>query len=157
MKKIKVIGCGSLLMGDDAAGCIVARKLQEMDLPEHVEVLEAGTPGLNLLNLMKPGERVIIVDAVFTGNKPGTIEIFSEDQIPKPERMPFSAHQIAIPETIALGKIVEPESMPDSIEIWGIEVKIPVEFRFEISEPIKEAVEKVVEKLRIELKSKITT
>jgi len=151
MKKIKVIGCGSLLMGDDAAGCIVARKLQKMDLPGNVEVLEAGTPGLNLLNLMEPGERVIIVDAVYTGSEPGTIEIFLEDQIPRPEKMPFSAHQIAIPEAITLGRAVEPERMPDSIEIWGIEVKMPVEFRFKISPPIEKAVVKVVEMLRVEL------
>jgi hydrogenase maturation protease len=152
MKKIKVIGCGSLLMGDDAVGCVVARELLEENLPENVEVVEAGTPGLNLLCLMEPGERVIIVDAVVTGEREeGEMEIFLESRIPKPSQMPLSAHSIAIPEAIALGKQVQPELMPDSIEIWGIEVKTPVIEKMEMTEKIKKAVPGVIRRLLKEL------
>jgi hydrogenase maturation protease len=151
MQKIKIIGCGSLLMGDDAAGCLVVRKLKEEKLPENVEIIEAGTPGLDLLNMIEPGERVIIVDAVITGEADeGTISIFTEDKLPKPSQMPVSAHQIAIPETLALGRKVQPELMPESIEIWGIEIKDTLVRKptGELSEKVKAAIVQMVEKIK---------
>lgn len=151
MNKIKIIGCGSLLMGDDAIGCIIARKLQELDLPLHVEVIEAGTPGLNLLNIMEPGDDVIIVDAVVTGEEEGTLQIFTEEDLPKPQQMPMSAHHVAIPETIALGRQVQPELMPSSIKIWGIEIKPPILMKFEMSEVIANTIPLVLERLKNEL------
>jgi hydrogenase maturation protease len=152
MKQIKVIGCGSLLMGDDAAGCIAARKLQGMELPPKIKIIEAGTPGLNLLNIMKPGEHIIIIDAVCTGEKPGTIAIFSEDDLPAPLQMPASAHQLAIPETIALGRAAQPELMPENIEIWGIEIELPVKMKMELSPEVENAIDRLVYKLAEKLK-----
>lgn len=151
MKKIKIIGCGSLLSGDDAVGCIIARELKKLDLPESVTVIEAGTPGLDLLNLMEPGDRVIIVDAVVTGQMEiGDFMVFSQEQLPRPTQMPVSAHHIAIPEAIALGYKIQPELMPDSIEIWGIEIKAPLVRKMELSGDVKKAIPLVVEKLKEE-------
>jgi len=48
-----VIGCGNEWASDDAIGLQVIRSLQESNetrLPDGVELIEAGTPGLNLLN-----------------------------------------------------------------------------------------------------------
>jgi hydrogenase maturation protease len=154
MQKIKIIGCGSRLMGDDAVGCIVAAKLKEENLPDNIRVIEAGTPGLDLLNMMEPDERVIIVDAVITGEaNEGTIRIFTGDKLPKPKHMPVSAHQIAIPETLALGRNVQPELMPDLIEIWGIEIKdrLVREPSDEMSEIIKKASVLMIEKIKNEI------
>lgn len=151
MSKIKIIGCGSRLMGDDAIGCVVARELSQLSLPRNVVVEEAGTPGLNLLSLMHPGDRVIIIDAVVTGEKaPGTLTVYQGDDLPKPSQMPISAHHIAIPETIALGWELQPELMPDSIEIWGIEVKTPILKKMEMSDEIARVVPHVLEKIREE-------
>lgn len=151
MRKIKIIGCGSLLMGDDAVGCIIARKLRDMELPPFVEVVEAGTPGLNLLNIMEPGDDVIIVDAVVTGGEEGTLQIFTEDDLPKPSQMPMSAHQVAIPETITLGRQAQPELMPSSIKIWGIEIKPPILLKYGMSEAVEKAIPMVLEKLKREV------
>jgi hydrogenase maturation protease len=152
MQRLKVIGCGSLLMGDDAVGCAVARELQKESLPGHVKVIEAGTPGLDLLNLMEAGERVIIVDAVVTGcREAGAFHVFREEEIPRPGEMPASAHAIAIPEAIALGRQLEPERMPDVIEIWGVEILPPVLKEMQMSGPVARAVPRVVEMLKNEI------
>ena len=152
MERIKIIGCGSLLMGDDAVGCIIARKLQKMSLPKHIKVIEAGTPGLDLLNLMEPDERVIIIDAVVTGKgNVGDIKIYKDNELPSSHQMPLSAHHIAIPETIELGKRVQPDLMPKSIEIWGIEVKAPLIRTMELSEEVSSAIPKVIDRLKREL------
>ncbi len=154
MKKTRIIGCGSLLMGDDAAGCQVARRLQEMDLPDHVEVIEGGTPGLKLLSIMQPGERVIIVDAVVTGAPAGTLHHFLEEDLPKPSVLPYSAHAIAIPEAIALGRHLEPELMPDTIEIWGIEVTTPLIKKMETSREVSRGIDEMTQRLVRELNIK---
>jgi hydrogenase maturation protease len=152
MDKIKIIGCGSLLMGDDAIGCIIARKLKSLKLPEHVTVIEAGTPGVDLLNMINPDERVIIIDAVITNEvEEGTLRVFTEDALPKPAQMPLSAHQIAIPEAIALGRKIQPELMPKSIEVWGIEIKQLIINKEGLSEKVEAAVPVVVEKVVNEL------
>ncbi|MCE1245442.1 MAG: hydrogenase maturation protease [Firmicutes bacterium] len=148
MKKLKIIGCGSLLTGDDAAGCKVAENLLKMNFPPDVKIIEAGTPGLNLLHLMEPGDNVIIIDAVCSGKPAGTITVFSEAELPQPEQMPLSAHQLAIPEAIKLGRTVQPELMPQSIEIWGIEVTLPLKSKMEISPEIKTAIQKMTEKVK---------
>ena len=134
-------------MGDDAAGCLVVRKLRQHDLPKGVKLIEAGTPGLNLLHIMEPGERVIIVDAVSSGMPAGTITVYSEEEMPKPAQMPASAHQLAIPEAIILGRTVQPELMPKSIEIWGIEVDLPLKLKNSLSSEVEKAIDIMAERI----------
>ncbi|MCK5235335.1 MAG: hydrogenase maturation protease [Deltaproteobacteria bacterium] len=61
---LTVIGLGSPLMGDDGVGLEVAHRLKHEELPGSVEVLSAGTPGIDLIDMITNRERVIIVDAV---------------------------------------------------------------------------------------------
>ena len=51
-------------MGDDGAGIEVVNELQELALPEYVDVIDGGTPGVGLIDMMSGYSRVIVVDAV---------------------------------------------------------------------------------------------
>jgi len=51
-------------MGDDGAGIEVVNELQELALPEYVDVVDGGTPGVGLIDMMSGYSRVIVVDAV---------------------------------------------------------------------------------------------
>ena len=47
-KPVRILGVGNVLMGDDGFGPYVARTLgARYELPEHVEVQDVGTPGLD--------------------------------------------------------------------------------------------------------------
>ena len=63
-ERLLIIGLGNPLMGDDGAGIQVVNELRESDLPEYVDVIDGGTPGVGLIDLMSGYSRVIVVDAV---------------------------------------------------------------------------------------------
>ncbi|KPK22748.1 MAG: hypothetical protein AMK69_19195, partial [Nitrospira bacterium SG8_3] len=66
-KHIVILGVGNLLLSDEGVGVHVARKLMEMDLPAGVEVIEGGTDGFRLMNVVTEADRLIVVDAVKGG------------------------------------------------------------------------------------------
>jgi hydrogenase maturation protease len=63
-ERLLIIGLGNPLMGDDGVGIQVVNELRESDLPEYVDVIDGGTPGVGLIDLMSGYSRVIVVDAV---------------------------------------------------------------------------------------------
>ncbi len=87
--EILVIGCGNILFEDDGFGPAVTVALEEYfkehELPENVLVLDAGTGGPHYIFSL-PNEmwkKLIIVDIVEFGAEPGTLRIFSVDELPE--------------------------------------------------------------------------
>jgi len=63
-ERLLILGLGNPLMGDDGAGIQIVNELRESDLPEYVDVIDGGTAGVGLIDLMSGYSRVIVVDAV---------------------------------------------------------------------------------------------
>ncbi len=63
-ERLLIVGLGNPLMGDDGAGIEVVNMLRDLSLPEFVDVIDGGTPGVGLIDLMSGYGRVILVDAV---------------------------------------------------------------------------------------------
>lgn len=63
-ERLLIIGLGNPLMGDDGAGIYIVEELKKSDLPEYVDVIDGGTAGVGLIDLMSGYSRVIVVDAV---------------------------------------------------------------------------------------------
>ena len=63
LRPILIVGLGNPLQADDGVGCRVAEALEGHQLPPGVEVMDAGTPGVGLINLLEGRQRAIIVDA----------------------------------------------------------------------------------------------
>lgn len=116
-----ILGVGNPLMGDDAAGVLVAQRLlQRHDLPEHVTVIDGGTDGLGLIPVMEPYRRVILVDAVPMGLPPGAIRRFTWDDIRINDREPgFSLHQSDLTQALALAAALG--SLPPQVVFYGIQ------------------------------------
>jgi hydrogenase maturation protease len=70
---ILVLGVGNYLMGDEGVGVHVAQKMEKMDLPFYVDVVDGGTGGFFLMGYFDMYEKVIFVDATMDGKPPGTI------------------------------------------------------------------------------------
>jgi hydrogenase maturation protease len=87
-----VIGLGSILMGDDAAGPHVLRRLEaEYELPPGIEVLDLGTPGPELAHIVEGLDALIVADTLRTpGAAPGEVRLLRRDDIlrgPQPDRL----------------------------------------------------------------------
>lgn len=80
MKPILILGLGNPLCGDDGVGCEIVQALAGRALPPDVEVMDGGTPGIGLLNLLEGRRRVILVDAAEMGRAPGSVARFRPDE-----------------------------------------------------------------------------
>ncbi len=66
-----ILGVGNVLLSDEGIGVHVANELSTMELPPGVSVVEGGTDGFRLLNIITEADRLIVVDAVKGGPSPG--------------------------------------------------------------------------------------
>jgi len=93
-----ILGVGNLLLSDEGVGVHVANKLMEMDLPAGVEVIEGGTDGFRLMNVVTGADRLIVVDAVKGESPPGSIYRFDINDVPSsPEKSATSGLNYAFP------------------------------------------------------------
>lgn len=98
-KSILILGCGNVLLGDDGFGPAVAQKLcANFAIPDAVCVLDAGSSVREILfdtilSEKKPS-KIVIVDAMDCGRRPGELFWLDIDALPKIKLDDFSMHQI---------------------------------------------------------------
>jgi hydrogenase maturation protease len=81
MRSILVAGVGNAWLRDDGFGGEVARRLTERELPQGVEVMDAGTGGLDLAyEVMRGYDALVIVDVSRQGGDPGTLYVMEPDE-----------------------------------------------------------------------------
>ena len=149
-KKMKILGCGNTLMGDDGVGIRVIERLQEMKLPESIEIIDAGVGGMAILSWIEDADKVVIVDAVQTGNEPaGTVYMFTDKELPPSDMFMLSLHDLNLVDTINVGRVVQ--KMPDEIVIIGVEVKRVAEFTKELTPEVEGAIPEVIDLVLKEL------
>jgi hydrogenase maturation protease len=143
-----VIGCGNIAMGDDGIGTHVLNELKKMKLPKEVELIDAGIRSIDLLPMLENFKKIIIIDSVKGGGKPGTIYKLTERDL-KLQKNIISLHELKLEQNLALGKILLGKKFPEVI-IFGIEIK-KIEFSVEPSEEVKNAIPKVIKLVLREL------
>lgn len=144
-----VVGIGSELNGDDAAGIHVARELSKAaGFPAHFLAIEGGSIPENAsgqLRRFKP-DLVILVDAADLGVQPGIIGWLEKDQI---DGMSASSHTLPLS---VLGGYLESE-LNCRVEYLGIQPK-QLEFAAELSPEVADAVQEIVSVFKSEFSSK---
>jgi hydrogenase maturation protease len=117
---ILVIGLGNPLRGDDGVGGCVARMLTAQTLPPGVEVVDGGTPGLGIVNLMEGRQRVVFVDAADVGKSPGQFVRFTlaEAQLLGDDQH-LSIHAAGLRDALLLAQALK--MLPDEIIIFGVQ------------------------------------
>lgn len=141
MKKIYVLGCGNILAGDDGVGVAVARRLLREKLPGNVEVLEAGAPGLSLVEMMLGADKAILVDAFLDGKAPGRVRRYSEAELPPVTYSTGQSHGVGLREALAWARRVMPGSFPEEVVVIGVEIVRPARWHEGLSPPVAAAVE----------------
>jgi hydrogenase maturation protease len=81
LRKILVAGVGNAWLRDDGFGGAVARQLEQLDLPDQVAVMDAGTGGLDLAyEVMRGYDALVILDVSRQGGEPGTLYVMEPDE-----------------------------------------------------------------------------
>jgi len=121
MKKILVVGIGSILKGDDGIGPRLIDELEKEDIPSNVTLERGDLSGLDLLKFFPEFDRVIIIDAADMKEAPGALKVFSPLEIKKSDfNDNFSTHSMAFLETLTLAEELKIKS---DIKIVGIQPK----------------------------------
>lgn len=119
--QIKVIGLGSP-HGDDQAGWQVIRSLEQLDLPDNVELLSLDRPGPALISYLEDTERVILIDACDAGWAAGTVQELSlQTLLDCAELHSGSSHQLGVAETLMLSHTLNTQ-LPD-ITLYAIQLE----------------------------------
>ncbi len=96
--KTAIYGIGNILLGDDGIGPAVVNYLFANNiLGDDVTLEDLGTPSLDLPNYLTGFDRVIFIDAVAVDAPPGTIRLFSREEIiAAPPGIRISPHEPSI-------------------------------------------------------------
>ncbi len=99
-KSILILGCGNVLFGDDGFGPAVAQQLQrDFKVPAEICVLDTGTSVREILfdTILadKKPSKIIIIDAMDCGRKPGELFWPDLDSFPEVKLDDFSLHQVS--------------------------------------------------------------
>ena len=162
-RRILILGVGNILLKDEGIGVHVAEKLQKHNLPGNVEVIDGGTAGIDILLPQAGLDKLVVIDAIRFGKKPGTIyklrfkgkeenklaRVFGPDS-----RAEISLHQLGLIDALAAAEKLN--CLPKEIVIIGIEPN-QISPGLELTEQVKQKIPKIVNAVLEEIKDAVHT
>jgi hydrogenase maturation protease len=153
-KKMKtiVLGVGNPILQDDGVGFHVIEALRKKHLNDQgITIDTACTGGLNLLDLIRGYEKVILVDAINQDQgAPGEVKQFTvRDATSLHSGNP---HDVSLAEALTLAKNLGETSLPKEIILIGIVVRRTHDFGEKLSTEVQRAVPAAVRMILSELK-----
>lgn len=148
---VLVLGIGNVLLMDEGVGVKAVEELErKFTFPFGVELLDGGTSGMELLALIANRDCLIIIDAVRSGQPPGTIVRFDGEDVPAVFRTRISPHQLGLSDLLAAAILTR--ELPDKLVLFGVEPK-NIEAGFNFSEEVEAGFEKLQAAVVSELES----
>ncbi len=119
---VLVLGVGNLLVGDEGVGVHALRALEEETWPPHVRLVDGGTGGLHLLELLRSHARIVLIDATRDGAPVGTVTQFRA-RVAADFPPALGAHDIGLRDLIAAAALLGPLPEIDVITVSVAELK----------------------------------
>jgi hydrogenase maturation protease len=144
--RLAIVGCGNPSRCDDGAGVEVVRRLTAMTLSAGVQLVDAGTGGMDLMFRVRGIGRVVIIDACKSGSEPGAIFRLPGREAMTPTEHGFTLHGMRWDHALYAGCKMFGEGFVDHTEVILIEAA-DLGFGLSLSEPVLKAVQRVVDML----------
>jgi hydrogenase maturation protease len=142
--QVLILGVGNYLVGDEGVGIHAVHALEKETWPAHVQVLDGGTGGFQLLDFFRTFARIILIDATRDGAPAGTVRCF---QARTPADFPpaLGAHDIGLRDLLSAAALLG--ALP-RIDVITISVADLVPMRLELSPPVAAALPEVARRVR---------
>ncbi|MDB6030436.1 MAG: hybD [Verrucomicrobiales bacterium] len=102
-KRFLVAGIGNIFFGDDGYGVEVVRELLLGSVPENAHVVDFGIRSFDLAYALMDGyEEVILIDAAFRGEPPGTVYLIQIETSQAGGTQPVDGHTINVTSVLQL-------------------------------------------------------
>lgn len=142
-ERILVMGVGNPLMKDEGVGPRVVEILMgAFTFPGNVEVVDCGTMGYTILDVIRDADHLIIIDAFNGDLEPGAIVRLEPDDF-APNQVMHSLHDMRLVDVLQAAELVgiKPET-----ECIGVQVRdiAPEEFSIGLTDELEAAVPRAV-------------
>ncbi|UCG54828.1 MAG: hydrogenase maturation protease [Dehalococcoidia bacterium] len=124
MSKILICGLGNILKRDDGLGSCVISELEKRALPDNINLIDYGTSGFKCALGIGDYDKVVFVDAIQMGKKPGQtykINLSKKDLLDSPSLSSFvvSLHESDLERILTTAAILD--CYPNEVVIIGCE------------------------------------
>jgi hydrogenase maturation protease len=150
MGRTLVLGLGNLVHSDDGLGVHAIQALQrDPRVPRDTVLMDGGTQGLSLLPHVSSFERLLVIDALDTGEPPGTLMRLEGESL---RNMPgkSSVHQLGLADMLVALELLD--EMPAQIVLLGVQPQ-STEWSAELTLPVREALGPLVDAAISQLRS----
>ena len=148
--KTLILGIGNTLLSDEGVGIRMLAHMQRHypDLAD-VEYLDGGTLSFTLATWIEAAENLIVVDAAELNAAPGTVEVFSGEEMDRfAGRTKRSVHEVSLGDLLAIAHLTG--TLPVNRALVAIQPE-KVDWGSCLSNPVKRALpaaaQQVVERL----------
>ncbi len=150
-EQILVMGVGNPMMRDEGAGPRTVEILMaSYDFPPNVEVVDCGTMGYMILDVIRNADHLIIVDALKDPDlSPGDVVRLEPSEF-APNQVMHSMHDVRLPEVLKSASLIG--RSPKTIAI-GIQIERIEEWVLELSPAVEAALPTAVAAVLEELKA----
>ena len=150
--KTLVLGIGNPILQDDGVGIHVINELRSHVKNSRIKMDIAYTGGMNLLDMIRGFDKVILVDAIKQENsKTGEVKRFSLAEAPAVHSS--NPHEISLSEALLLAKQLGEKQLPQEIVVIGIVVKNTLDFGENLTSEVASAIPNAVTMVLTELKN----
>lgn len=121
---IIVLGYGNLLRSDDGIGVKIIHKLEKLNLPEHIKIIDGNIRGIDMLMDIDGFEKLIIIDSIISGGKKeGTLYRFTPTTLPEIEDTNISTHNSSWISFLKSKIESSSKNCWENVIFYGVEIK----------------------------------
>jgi len=151
-ESILVLGIGNYLMGDEGVGVQLIQKMDSLDLPPYIDILDGGTGGFLLLSCIEAYGHIIFVDATMDGKKEGNISLI-KPKFASDFPSALSVHDVGLKDMIEAVYLMD--TRPE-IRLLTISIKEMKPMTLELSDEVAASIPKAAD-LILQLAKEIHT
>ena len=145
-QSILILCIGNILLRDEGIGVRVIENLFQKNIPNAIELVDGGTSGADLIDILADRQKVIIIDAVESAKSPGTVIRFEQNNLENIPNSALSLHELGIADTLKM--TAKLNCQPQEVIFYGVQPKDispGLELSVEIADSIPIIAEKVLE------------